>query len=113
MKFWIDAQLSPALAPWIKNTFAVDAFSVQWLNLQEMSDRDIFLAARETEAIVITKDYDFVELLEQLGPPPQLIWIRCGNTSNAQMRHILFQSFPEALLLLQEGEPLVEITDFS
>ncbi|MCY4402032.1 MAG: DUF5615 family PIN-like protein [Candidatus Poribacteria bacterium] len=55
MKFWIDAQLSPALAPWIKNTFAVDAFSVQWLKFQEASDRDIFLAARETEAVVMTK----------------------------------------------------------
>lgn len=113
MKFWIDAQLSPALAPWIKNTFAVEAFSVQWLKFQETSDRDIFLAAREAEAVVITKDYDFVELLDQLGPPPQLIWIRCGNTTNAQMRHILFQSFPKAISLLQEGEPLVEITDIS
>ncbi len=113
MKFWIDAQLSPALAPWIKNTFAVEAFSVQWLKFQEASDRDIFFAARETKAVVMTKDYDFVELLYQLGPPPQLIWIRCGNTSNAQMRKILFQSFPKALLLLQEGEPLVEITDIS
>ena len=111
MKFWIDAQLSPALAPWIKNTFAVDAFSVQWLKFQEARDRDIFLAARERNAVVITKDYDFVELLDQLGPPPQLIWIRCGNTTNAQMREILLKSFPEALLLLQEGEPLVEITD--
>lgn len=113
MKFWIDAQLSPALAPWIKNTFAVDAFSVQRLKFEEARDRDIFLAAREAKAVIITKDYDFVELLDQLGPPPQLIWIRCGNTSNAQMRHILFQSFPQALLLLQEGEPLVEITDMS
>ena len=111
MKFWIDAQLSPALAPWIKNTFAVDAFSVQWLKFQEAKDRDIFLAARETNAVVITKDSDFVELLDQLGPPPQLIWIRCGNTTNAQMREILLQSFPQVLLLLQEGEPLVEITD--
>lgn len=113
MKFWIDAQLSPTLAPWIKNTFAVDAFSAQRLKFQEARDRNIFLEAREAEAVIITKDYDFVELLDQLGPPPQLIWIRCGNTSNAQMRKILLHSFPKALLLLQEGEPLVEITDTS
>lgn len=100
MKFWIDAQLSPGLAPWIKNTFDVDAFSVQWLKFQETSGRGIFLATREAKAVVMTKDYDFVELLDQPGPPPQLIWIRCGNTSNAQMRKILYQSFPEALLLL-------------
>ena len=113
MKVWIDAQLSPALAPWIENTFDVDAFSVQWLKFQETSDKDIFLAAREAKAIVMTKDYDFVELLDQFGPPPQIIWIRCGNTSNAQMREILLQNFPKVLSLLQEGVPLLEITDIS
>ncbi len=111
MKVWIDAQLSSALAPWIKNTFAIDAFSVKWLKFLEASDRDIFLAARETESVVMTKDYDFVELLDQFGPPPQIIWIRCGNTSNTQMRKILLQSFPRVLSLLREGEPLVEIAD--
>lgn len=113
MKVWIDAQLSPALAPWLKNTFAVNASSVRRLNFQEASDRDIFLAAREAKAVVMTKDYDFVELLDQFGPPPQIIWIRCGNTSNAQMREFLMRGFPKALSLLQEGEPLVEITDIS
>ena len=113
MKVWIDAQLSPALAPWIKNTFDVDAFSVQRLNFQETSDRDIFFAARDTKAVVMTKDYDFVELLDQFGPPPQIIWIRCGNTSNAQMREFLLRGFPKAFSLLQEGVPLVEITDIS
>lgn len=106
MKVWIDAQLSPALAQWIKNTFNVEAFSFQWLQFQETKDRDIFLAARETKAVVMTKDYDFIELLDQLGPPPQLIWIRSGNTSNTQLRRILHQSLPKAFSLLQAGEPL-------
>ena len=113
MKFWIDAQLSPALAPWLSNTFGVEAFSVRWLGLQHASDERIFTAARETEAVVITKDRDFVQLLERLGPPPKLIWVTCGNTSNAQMRKILQQTFPKALSLLQAGESLIEITDIS
>lgn len=29
MKFWIDAQLSPALAPWLEETFAVEAYSIK------------------------------------------------------------------------------------
>ncbi len=113
MKFWVDAQLSPALAPWLRDTFAVEAFSVRWLGLQHADDEVIFAAARETKAVVITKDRDFVHLLERHGPPPRLIWVTCGNTSNAQMRTILCQTFPEALLLLQAGESLVEITDLS
>jgi predicted nuclease of predicted toxin-antitoxin system len=52
-------------------------------------------------------------LLEKFGPPPKLIWVTCGNTSNAQMRKILRQAFPETLLLLQADESLVEITNIS
>ena len=33
---------------------------------------------------MITKDRDFVELLGRLGPPPKIIWITCGNTSNTR-----------------------------
>ena len=113
MKFWIDAQLSPALAPWLSNTFAVEAFSVRWLGLQHASDEEIFTAAREAKAVMITKDRDFVQLLERLGPPPKVIWVTCGNTSKAQMRKILHRTFPETLLLLQTDESLVEIADIS
>ena len=111
MKFWIDVQLSSALAPWLNDTFGVQAFSLEWLwILQQASDRRIFSAAREANAVVITKDQDFVHLLNQLGPPPQVVWITCGNTSNAEMRKILQQNFPEVFLLLQSGESLIEIT---
>ncbi len=113
MKFWIDAQLSPTLAPWLSTTFAVEAFSARWLGCQHASDEEIFTAAREANAIVITKDRDFVQLLDRLGPPPKVVWVTCGNTSNAQMRRILRQTFAEALLLLEAGESLVEITDIS
>jgi len=61
--------------------------------------------------MVMTKDRDFVDLLERLGPPPQVVWITCGNTSNRTMRAILSKALPEALSLLRAGEPLVEISD--
>jgi len=79
---WIDAQLSPGLAPWITERFGVEAISARRPGLQDAKDRQIFLAAREAEAVVMTKDGDFVILQEEFGAPPQLIWIRCGNTSN-------------------------------
>jgi hypothetical protein len=41
-----------------------------------------------------------------------VIWVTCGNTSNARMRQIFEALFPQAFLLLQGGDPLVEITDF-
>lgn len=113
MKFWIDAQLSPALAPWITDTFAVEAFSVQRLGLRDASDEEIFFAARAEKAVVITKDRDFVQLLNQLGPPPKVIWVTCGNISNAQMRDVLLQNFQSAFSRLQASKSLVEIPDLT
>ena len=113
MKFWIDAQLSPALAPWLRDTFAVEAFSIQRLGLRDARDENIFSAARSEKSIVITKDQDFVQLLGRLGPPPQVVWVTCGNVSNAQMRDILSQDFPRTLSLLQQGKSLVEIPDLT
>ena len=57
----------------------------------------------------MTKDRDFVDLLHRHGPPPQVIWIRCGNTSNARLREILIATLKDAFDLLGAGEPLIEI----
>ena len=109
MNFWIDAQLSPALAPWLSDTFAVEAFSLRWLGLRDASDEEIFFAARAANAVVMTKDRDFVQLLDKLGPPPKVIWVTCGNISNRQMQYILHQNFQYARSRLQAGTSLVEI----
>jgi predicted nuclease of predicted toxin-antitoxin system len=57
----------------------------------------------------MTKDSDFVRLLEELGPPPQVVWLTCGNTSNARLKQIMVNALPRAIELLESGEPLVEI----
>jgi predicted nuclease of predicted toxin-antitoxin system len=108
---WIDAQLSPALARWLSDTFDVTAHAVRDLGLREAKDLPIFHAAREVGAVIMSKDSDFVLLLERLGPPPQILWVTCGNTSNARLREVLRKSFPEARARLEQGEPLVEISD--
>ncbi len=106
---WIDAQLSPAIAPWISSNFAVKAVAVRDLGLREATDQEIFSAAKRENVIVMTKDRDFVLLLDRLGPPPQVIWIRCGNTSNARLKEVLASTLPKALELLDSGERLIEI----
>lgn len=105
----IDAQLSPAIAPWLAENFSVSAQPLRDLGLRDATDRAIFAAARSAAAVVMTKDSDFVKLLEELGAPPQVIWLTCGNTSNARLKQILTKALPQALILLESGEPLVEI----
>lgn len=109
MILWVDAQLSPALAPWISETFGIEAFSVRWLGLRDARDEEIFEAARQAGAIVMTKDVDFAHLVNRRGIPPQIIWITAGNTSNARMKELLLQFFPTVREMLQAGEPIVEI----
>ena len=111
MKLWIDAQLSPALAPWIHAHFeGIEAVSVRELGLVDAEDAEIFEAARRAQAVVMSKDGDFAHLVDRHGPPPQILWITCGNTSNARMRDILSGTFADALDLLRKGEQLVEIS---
>lgn len=111
MKLWLDAQLSPALADWISATFGIEAIPVRDLALRDAADGAIFDAARRAQAIVMTKDRDFIELLQRLGAPPSIILITVGNTSNARMREILTTALPAATELVLKGEPLVEISE--
>ncbi len=110
MIIWVDAHLSPAIAAWITNTFGITAFPLRDLGLRDAEDPEIFAAAKAQGVIFMTKDSDFVDLVERLGTPPQIIWLTCGNTSNTRLQEILSSTLPEALELLQTGERLVEIT---
>ena len=110
MIIWLDAQLSPALAVWLSGTFGVQSIAVRDLGLREAADRTIFLAARSASAVVMTKDIDFVRLLMEFGPPPQIIWLTCGNTSNTSLKQILVRALPAAMSLLNSGQPMVSIS---
>ena len=109
MTVWLDAHLSPGIARWLSETFDVTALPVRELGLRGAEDEEIFFAARKAADVVMTKDVDFVTLLERHGSPPKIIWITCGNTSDASLRTILTAKFREALALLESGENLVEI----
>ncbi len=109
MKVWVDAQLSPAIARCLRDELGADASAVRDVGLRDAEDREIFQAARSAPAVVMTKDSDFVSLLERFGPPPQVVWVRCGNTSNANLRAVLVHTWPEAVRHLEAGEALVEI----
>ena len=64
MIVWIDARLSPLLASWLSSKFDVGAKPVRELGLRDARDREIFLAARDVGAVVLTKAADFVLLFE-------------------------------------------------
>lgn len=110
MTIWIDAQLSPAIAFWMAEIYDVQAVALRDLRLRDADDIEIFDAAKKANAVVMTKDSDFVSLLERFDAPPKIIWLTCGNTSNANLKNILSKTLTDAITLLESGERIVEIS---
>jgi predicted nuclease of predicted toxin-antitoxin system len=111
LTLWLDNQLPPALAGWMRATLSLDCLPVRDLNLQRASDPQIFTAARRANVVVMTKDADFVELLERQGPPPRVVLVTCGNTSNERLRRLVQLAWPAIVTMLERGEALVELGD--
>ena len=111
-EIWIDAQLSSTLAAWVNRTYDdIHAQSVRAVGLRDAEDEEIFQTAWDADVIVMSKDSDFLNLLDRYGPPPKVIWVTCGNTSNERIRTILERTLPSAVQMLEAGETIVEIGD--
>ncbi|HEX8324641.1 MAG TPA: DUF5615 family PIN-like protein [Tepidisphaeraceae bacterium] len=109
MTIWLDAHFGPALALWISSTFGV---ACRTLTETGLEDDDILIfeaAARFSNVVLFTKDADFVLLLEQRGPPPQVIWLRCPNLRTIRLQNVLQTRMSEALQQIRSGMPLVQI----
>ena len=76
-------QLPPQLAEWIKMEIAVEAVAIRDLGLRDASDKMMSTAARDANAILMSKDSNFIEMVMRLGSPPKLLSLNCGNMSNA------------------------------
>lgn len=111
MIFWLDAQLPPQLAPWLCERFGVEAVALRDIGLRDASDQRIFDAARAAGVVLVSKDIDFVDLVQRLGAPPQLLWVTCGNVTNARLKTVFEATFAAARDLLADGRPVVEIAD--
>jgi predicted nuclease of predicted toxin-antitoxin system len=111
VKIWIDAQLPPTVANWLSVTFSLEAFALRDLAFRDAQDIDIFEAARAENAVIMTKDSDFIDLVCRLGAPPQILWLTCGNVTNRNLRQLLTATLPDALEQLRQGEIIVEISN--
>jgi predicted nuclease of predicted toxin-antitoxin system len=90
---------------------SVEVLSKSTKNYDQSEDTHIFDAPKAAgDVILMTKDRDFIELVERYGSPPQLIWLTCGNTSNDRLKEIMTATLLNAIELLRSGESVVEIT---
>ncbi len=113
LEFWIDLNLPPQMAIWLKEGFNVNAKSFKELNFTLTPDVAVYkIAASKTNTIIITtKDIDFVNYQNTVGAPPRILYLNIGNISNKILKILIQNKFSEILnLFLTTNEPLIEIS---
>ena len=105
MNFLIDAQLPPALCDWLifRGHQAQHVFA---LGLGAASDREIAGLVERIDAILVSKDEDFVTL--RLPDRFAFLWLRCGNASNRALTEWIDHRWNQIEVWLANGERLVE-----
>ena len=109
MKLLFDENLSAELCSRVTDLFAGSS-QVRLMGLAQASDSVIWERAKTGGFVIVSLDADFADMAALYGAPPKVIWLRCGNTSNARLKEILMASFPSARTMLEGTESLVEIT---
>jgi predicted nuclease of predicted toxin-antitoxin system len=97
MKILLDANISWKLINRLKPVFG-ECAHVDLIGLAvPAEDIDIWNYALDNGYIIITKDNDFVDLLEINGFPPKVVLLKTGNNSS----HALME-------LLENVKPMIE-----
>jgi predicted nuclease of predicted toxin-antitoxin system len=92
MRLLLDQNLSYKLVRQLEPYFPATEH-VKLLGMDETDDRLIWQYAKDNGLTIVTQDADF-ELLAQLrGFPPKVIWLRCGNTSTANICQLLISHY--------------------
>ncbi len=108
MNFLVESLLPPALAHWMVSHGHV-ATHVFDLGLQDADDPVIWERARREQAVIISKDEDFLDHWLLSDRPVPLVWIRKGNCSNRVLLAWLEPLWPEVVKRLEQGEKLIEL----
>jgi predicted nuclease of predicted toxin-antitoxin system len=108
MKFLLDANLAPVLARHLRAA-GYDCVHVTEILSPAAKDTEIALEANRLQAVLITKDSDFLALRARGSLAVSLVWLRCGNMSNRQTSQMLLSAMPRIVTALAAGERVIEI----
>ncbi len=59
--------------------------------LSRSDDQAVWEFAKRGNYLIVTQDVDFAERVRLFGPPPKVIWLRCGNTHTDHIATLLRQ----------------------
>jgi predicted nuclease of predicted toxin-antitoxin system len=81
MKLLFDQNLSFKLCRQLSDVFP-GSNQVRLVGMAEADDRVIWQYAKTNEFVLVSQDADFADMATLYGPPPKVIWLRCGNQPN-------------------------------
>ena len=109
MKILIDANISwkliNVLAPIFGECTHVDLIGLK----VPAKDKEIWDHALKNGYIIITKDNDFLDLLEVKGFPPKVVLIKTGNNSTRILADLIIDAKPKIEDLQNNEYGLLEI----
>ncbi|NJD67439.1 MAG: hypothetical protein C3F12_02150 [Candidatus Methylomirabilota bacterium] len=108
MKFLIDNQLPIALSRFLQ-TQGLESRHVMELGLDEASDLEIWRYADAEDYVIVSKDEDFLHLVNLGAGGPSVVWVRLGNCRKGPLLDAFARVLPEILSALQGGQKVVEI----
>lgn len=104
MKLLFDQNLSRKLVTRLADIFP-NASHVQFYELAEKTDTEIWEFAKLNDFCIVTQDADFAERSRLYGSPPKVVWLRCGNAPPHQVE-ALIRAGQEAIQELLEKPSL-------
>ena len=108
LRFLIDAQLPPALSTWLKAN-GHSAEHVFEHGMANADDAQIWELACKTDAVLMTKDEDYVLIRQRTANGPAVIWLRLGNATNARLLNWLAPLWPSVEAAISAGNTIVEV----
>jgi predicted nuclease of predicted toxin-antitoxin system len=92
MKLLLDANISWKLINNLTPVFG-ECAHVDLIGIDvPAKDREIWNYAKKNDFIIITKDNDFVDLLEFNGFPPKVVLLKSGNSNSKSLAQILIRA---------------------
>lgn len=93
MRLLFDQNLSSKLPKRLAEVFP-GSVQVSLIDLATASDAEIWRFAAAKGLTIVTLDADFAEMAALYGPPPRVIWLRCGNQPTHVVDALLRRSAP-------------------
>lgn len=108
MQLLIDAQLPPALAEALRSK-SFQTTHVEEIDLRHAKDSALWDYALKNQAIILTKDEDFVERFRRHPQSAIIVWLRIGNATNLVLLKWFLPLLPQVIQRIKAGDKLIEV----